>query len=69
VRLARGRRSEEFEIDEVDGSEASRVLQAYVRNVRVVRPFFDAAPDSPLAAFAAEAPCHPVFRLRPRTAS
>jgi hypothetical protein len=53
----------------VGGSEAVRVLQAYVRKVRVVRPFFDAAPDGPPAAFAAELSRHPVFRLRRRTAS
>jgi hypothetical protein len=40
------------------------VLQTYARNVRVARPFFDAAPDSPLRAFAAEVARHPVFRLR-----
>jgi deazaflavin-dependent oxidoreductase (nitroreductase family) len=66
VLLTRGRRSEEFEIDEVDGPEAAGVLRAYVRSVRVVRPYFDAAPDSPLDAFGAEASRHPVFRLRPR---
>jgi deazaflavin-dependent oxidoreductase (nitroreductase family) len=64
VRLTRGRRSEELAIDEVSGDEAAGVLQTYVRNVRVARPFFDAGPDSPLAAFAAEVARHPVFRLR-----
>jgi hypothetical protein len=28
-----------------------------------VKPFFEAAPDGPLEAFAAEAARHPVFRL------
>jgi hypothetical protein len=28
-----------------------------------VKPFFDATPDAPLEAFAAEAARHPVFRL------
>ena len=64
IRLTRGRRSEEFQIVEVSGDEAAGVLQTYVRNVRVVRPYFDAAPDSPLAAFAVEVAGHPVFRLR-----
>jgi len=63
VRLSRGRRSEDLEIDEVSGEAAANVLQTYLRNVRVVRPYFDAAPDSPLSAFAAEASQHPVFRL------
>jgi hypothetical protein len=31
----------------------------------VVRPFFDVSPDSPLEAFGAEAPRHPVFRIEP----
>jgi hypothetical protein len=66
VELTRGRRSESFEIDEVGGGEAAMVLQTYLGNVRVVRPFFAAAPDSPLAAFAAEASRHPVFRLHAR---
>jgi len=30
---------------------------------RVVRPFIDVSPDSPLAEFETEAPHHPVFRL------
>jgi deazaflavin-dependent oxidoreductase (nitroreductase family) len=64
VQLTRGRRSEEFQIDEVSGDEAAGVLQSYVRNVRVVRSYFAAAPDSPLTAFAAEVARHPVFRLR-----
>ena len=64
VRLSRGRRCEDLEIDEISGNEAAAVLQSYVREVRVVRPFFDAAPDSPLTQFAAEVSRHPVFRLR-----
>ena len=63
VQLSRGHRSDEHEIEEVHGDEAAGVLQTYVRRVRVVRAFFDAAPDSPLAAFAAETSQHPVFRL------
>jgi deazaflavin-dependent oxidoreductase (nitroreductase family) len=64
VQLTRGKRSEEFQIDEISGDEAAGVLQTYVRNVRVVRSYFDAAPTSPRAAFAAEIARHPVFRLR-----
>jgi hypothetical protein len=30
----------------------------------VARPYFEATPQSPLAAFAAEAARHPVFLLR-----
>ena len=64
VRLSRGRRSEDLQIDEVSGDEAAGVLQTYVRNVRIVRPYFDAAPDSPVGTFRAEISRHPVFRLR-----
>jgi deazaflavin-dependent oxidoreductase (nitroreductase family) len=64
VQLTRGRRSEELRIDEISGDEAAGVLQTYARNVRVVRSYFDAAPSSPLTAFAAEIARHPVFRLR-----
>jgi deazaflavin-dependent oxidoreductase (nitroreductase family) len=64
VRISRGRRSEDLRIDEIGGDEAAGVLQTYVRKVRIVRPYFDAAPDSPLTQFAAEISRHPVFRLR-----
>jgi deazaflavin-dependent oxidoreductase (nitroreductase family) len=63
VRLSRGRRSEDFAIDELAGEAAATVLQTYLRQVRVVRPYFDAAPESPLSAFAEEVSQHPVFRL------
>ena len=64
VRLSRGRRRQELQVEEVSGDEAAGVLQSYVRKVRVVRPYFDAAHTSPLTAFAAEIARHPVFRLR-----
>lgn len=64
VTLTRGRRSEDLRADEIGGGDAARVLQAYLRKVRVVRRYFDAAPDSPLEAFTAELASHPVFRLR-----
>jgi len=63
VRLTRGSRSEDLEIDELGGEAAASVLQAYLRKVRIVRPYFDAAPESPLSAFTVEVSQHPVFRL------
>ena len=40
------------------------VLRSYLRQLRlVVGPYFDVTPASPDAAFAAEAPRHPVFAL------
>jgi deazaflavin-dependent oxidoreductase (nitroreductase family) len=64
VTLSRGRHVDELRADEVGEQEAAPVLQAYLRKVRVVRPYFDAAPDGPLEAFTAEASRHPVFRLQ-----
>ena|ERR687884_1310125 len=64
VELSRGGRTETVEVSEVGPEEAAPVLREYVRRVRVARPFFDAPPDAPTAAFAAEARQHPVFRLR-----
>jgi len=33
--------------------------------IPIVRPYFDARPESDVAAFAAETSRHPVFRLTP----
>ncbi len=63
VELRLGGRSESLTIAEVGAEESAPALREYVRRVRVVRPFFDAGPDSPLDAFAAEAERHPVFRV------
>jgi hypothetical protein len=41
------------------------MLKAYLERVPITRPFFDVAPDAPLAAFAAKAPAHPVFQVVP----
>jgi deazaflavin-dependent oxidoreductase (nitroreductase family) len=65
VELSRGRRTERLGVDEVGPAEAAPVLREYVRRVPITRKFFDVAPESPLEAFAAEAPRHPVFRLAP----
>ena len=44
--------------------EAVPVLRSYLRQLRIViGPYFDVTPSSPDAAFAAEAPRHPVFLL------
>jgi hypothetical protein len=42
------------------------VLRKYMTEIRVTRPYFDAAPDSPDDAIAAELPKHAVFRLIPK---
>jgi len=63
VTLTRAGHSDTMRISELEPQEAAPVLRTYVQRVSVVRPYFDAAPDAPLDAFAAEAPHHPVFRL------
>ncbi len=63
VGLTRARKTTLHRVDEVGPEEAAPVLREYLRTARIVRPFFDAAPDAPLEAFAAEASRHPVFRL------
>ena len=63
VTLRRGRRAETRRIVELGPEEAAPVLKRYVTTVPITRPFFDATPSSDLAAFRAEAPRHPVFRL------
>lgn len=63
VALSRAGRSETLRIEEASPDEAAPVLRQYLTDVRVVRPFFDVTPGSPLDDFATEAPRHPVFRL------
>jgi len=66
VTLTRGRRTETVPIRELNPGDAAPVLQRYVTRVPITRPYFDVTPASPLAAFEAEAPRHPVFHLPPR---
>jgi deazaflavin-dependent oxidoreductase (nitroreductase family) len=63
ITLSRGTRSETLPIRELSPTEAAPVLQRYITRVPITRPYFDAKPDSPLAALIAEAPRHPVFQL------
>lgn len=65
ITLSRGRHAEVVSIRELSAADAAAVLQRYVARVPITRPYFDATPDSPLAAFTAEAPRHPVFHLGP----
>lgn len=61
--LARGWHSEDVEILELGPQESAPVLRKYVTEVPITRPYFDATPRSPLAAFEAKAARHPVFRV------
>ncbi len=65
VTLARGRHRETVGLRQVGPEESAPVLRTYLSRVRVVRPFFDISPDSPLDAFASEAARHPVFLIQP----
>jgi len=69
VELRRGRRTVRFGIAEAGAEEAAPVLRDYLRSTPVTKRFFDLRADSPLEAFAAEAPRHPVFRLESGQAS
>lgn len=63
VELTRVRRTTRHRIEEVGPEEAAPVLRDYLRTTPIVKPYFEAAADDPLEAFAAEASRHPVFRL------
>ncbi len=63
VRLSRRGEDREYEIEEVGPEAAAPILKRYVAQAPVVRPYFEAARDSPEEEFAREADRHPVFLL------
>jgi deazaflavin-dependent oxidoreductase (nitroreductase family) len=66
VTLTRGRHAETVGLVELDTAEAAPILKQHLTDLpiaRPVQPFFDATPQSPLAAFEAEASRHPVFHI------
>ena len=65
VTLRRGRGSKRYTVTEPAPADAVPVLRKYMAQIRVTRPYFDAAPDSPDDAIKAELPRHPVFQLTP----
>jgi hypothetical protein len=67
VTPSRGRRAETVTIVELGPEEAAPAMNQYVTEVLITRLFFDATPDAPFEAFVAEAPRHPVFRIRSGT--
>ena len=69
VTLRRSRRSQRHTVTEPGPSRAVPVLRRYVAQIRVTRPYFDAAPDSPDDTIKAELPRHPVFELTPTAAA
>lgn len=64
VELRRGRRRERLTVEELAPAEAVPVLRRYYELGRVTRPFFDVTLESSADEWLAEAPRHPVFRLR-----
>jgi deazaflavin-dependent oxidoreductase (nitroreductase family) len=65
VTLSRGGRTNRYQIAEAAPAEAVPVLRKYLTEIRVIRPYFDAAPDAPDEELQAELPRHPVLRLVP----
>jgi len=65
VELRRGRTRERLTVEELAAEAAVPVLREYYQRFRVTRSLFDVSLDSPLDAWLAEAPRHPVFRLVP----
>jgi deazaflavin-dependent oxidoreductase (nitroreductase family) len=63
VELSRKGRTETLFVEEVAPEEAAPVLREYLKQVPIVRPYFDVGPDSPLEDFQTEAARHPGFRL------
>jgi len=63
ITLFRGGVTETHKIQELGAKESAPVLKEYLALEGIVRPYFDAQPDSPLEAFEAEADKHPVFLL------
>ena len=61
--ITRGGNTEEVSLEELDAESAGPILRQYVEEVSVVRPFFDAGPESPVTDFIVEADRHPVFRI------
>jgi deazaflavin-dependent oxidoreductase (nitroreductase family) len=64
VELRRGRRRERLAVEELPPEQAVPVLRRYYELGRATRRFFEVSLSSPLEEWLAEAPSHPVFRLR-----
>ena len=64
--LTRGRRTEEVLAIELSPAEAAPIFQWVLATVSVpgpIRAYYAVTPESPLAAFEAEARRHPMFRI------
>ena len=62
--LTRGRRHEPISVVELTPAEAAPIFKGALATFPAfIKSYFDVTPDSPLAAFEAEAPRHPLFRV------
>ena len=63
VDLSRKGRTQRCSVRELDPADRVPVLRTYLRDVAVVRPYFDVKPDSPDEDFLQVAPHKPVFEV------
>jgi deazaflavin-dependent oxidoreductase (nitroreductase family) len=63
VSLTLGKETETVKVKELDPKESAPILKEYINQEKIVAPYFEAQPDSPLEMFEAEAIQHPVFIL------
>jgi len=63
VTLSRGGESETLKLTELSSIEGAPVLKEYITKYAIIRPYFDAKPQSPLDEFVNETSLHPVFEL------
>jgi deazaflavin-dependent oxidoreductase (nitroreductase family) len=62
--LTRGRHREPISVVELTPAEAAPIIKGALASFpSLIKSYFDVTPDSPLEAFAAEAPRHPLFRV------
>jgi hypothetical protein len=61
VTLTRRQQTDKYRANEVIDTGAVPVLRAYIKGVRVTRPYFEATPDSSDDELLAELRVHPVF--------
>ena len=65
--LTKGARTERITVIEVPTEERAPILQAFMQYIPGGRFAFPVGPDEPLAAFAAIASNHPIFRITTAT--
>ena len=65
VTLNRGGHAQSYKVEEAAAEDAIPVLRKYIAEIRVTRPYFDAAPNASDEAVAAELAKHAGFRLIP----